>query len=97
MIRYSLRGSKAGRHWETLVGYTFLALMCHLESLFQPGMTWENYGEWQVDHIRPIASFTFTSADDPEFRQCWALSNLQPLWATDNHHKGARWTKELTA
>lgn len=91
-IATSLRGRKAGRHWETLVGYTLAVLMCHLELLFQPGMTWENYGKWHVDHIRPISSFRYTSPDDPDFRKCWALSNLQPLWAHDNLSKGTKVT-----
>lgn len=93
-IAHSLRGRKAGRHWETLVGYTLDDLMRHLESQFLLGMTWERYGEFHIDHIRPIASFNFTSPDDLEFRQCWALSNLQPLWAEDNMRKGAKWQEQ---
>ena len=51
----------------------------HLESLFTEGMTWENYGEWHVDHIRPICSFTAE-----EWEQVNHYSNLRPLWAEDN-------------
>ena len=92
VIRYSLRAGngKNGRRWQRLVGYSLEALMDHLESLFQAGMTWENYGQWHVDHIIPIAAFEFSSPDDPEFMTCWALDNLQPLWASDNCAKGAR-------
>lgn len=90
LIYYSLKGNKNGRHWEGLVGYTVEELMAHLEAQFKPGMTWDNYGEWHIDHIRPIASFNFTSPDDPEFRECWALENLQPLWAKENQQKGAK-------
>ncbi len=63
-------------------------LIAHLESLFQPSMTWENYGKWHIDHKRPIASFNFTSYEDPEFKECWALNNLQPMWAKENMSKG---------
>ena len=52
-------------------------------------MTWDNYGEWHVDHIRPISNFTLI--DDPEFKECWALSNLQPLWSIDNFSKSPRY------
>lgn len=95
-IARTLRPRKADRHWEEFVGYTLNDLVLHLESLFQPGMTWENYGGgstvgWQIDHIRPISSFAYVSPDDPEFKQCWALSNLQPLWVEENARKGARW------
>lgn len=89
-INRSLKGRKNGYSWEYLVGYTLDQLISHLEVQFKPGMTWDNYGEWHIDHIRPIASFNFTKPDDPEFRECWALENLQPLWAEENLRKGAK-------
>lgn len=91
-IRQSLRTGKGGRRWESVVGYGLDDLVQHIESQFQPGMTWENHGKhgWHIDHIHPIAAFEFESLDDPQFRECWALSNLQPLWAADNLRKGAR-------
>jgi hypothetical protein len=75
--------------FETL-GFTLEELMGHLEKQFVEGMTWENYGEWHVDHKIPMARFNFTSVEDPEFRLCWCLENLQPLWGPDNLSKGAR-------
>jgi len=86
----SLKGNKNGRHWENLVGYNLKDLMIHLEKLFKPDMSWNNYGRkgWSIDHIQPISSFNFTSYNDREFKQCWALSNLQPLWHRDNIIKG---------
>jgi hypothetical protein len=84
----ALRQGKKG-NWESLVGYDTDQLMNHLESQFQPGMTWDNYGEWHIDHIRPISSFEYCSHEDKEFRDCWSLHNLQPLWAHDNLQKGA--------
>jgi len=74
-----------------LLGYTIEELMIHLEGLFTEGMTWENYGKWHVDHKRPMTTFKFTSTDDIEFKECWALTNLQPLWAPDNLSKGPRY------
>lgn len=64
--------------------------MTHLEKEFTDGMTWENYGEWHVDHIRPMASFDFISVDCADFKECWSLSNLQPLWGDENISKGSR-------
>lgn len=75
--------------FETL-GYTLEELMSHLEKQFKDGMTWKNYGEWHVDHKIPMAKFQFTSVDDHEFKLCWDLTNLQPLWATDNLIKGSK-------
>jgi hypothetical protein len=89
-IRSSLLDGKKGRHWETLVDYTITDLMRHLERQFLKGMSWDNRGEWHIDHRRPLASYQFTSADDHDFKAAWALSNLQPLWAADNIRKSAK-------
>lgn len=83
---------KARRRWEKLVGYTIEQLMGHLARQFRPRMSWANYGKWHIDHIIPISAFSFTSVDDPEFRACWALSNLRPIWAKENQSKSARRT-----
>lgn len=89
-IRRSIRNEKANRHWESLVGYTINDLMRHLESQFQQGMCWDNCGKWHLDHRRPISSFHFISPDNEQFKQCWSLNNLQPLWAVDNLSKGSK-------
>lgn len=89
-IYQALRGKKAGRSWEQIVGFKLKSLVLHLERQFLSGMTWNNYGEWHIDHIRPISSFNFVSEADPAFRDCWSLSNLRPMWAVDNRSKSAR-------
>lgn len=90
MVRQAIRAQKAGKKWEALVGYTVSDLMAHLERNFKDGMGWHNYGQWQIDHIKPRAAFKYGSYDDPAFRECWALNNLQPLWAEENLKKGAQ-------
>ena len=84
----ALRKRKNGMAWEQLVGYTLADLMQHLESKFLPGMTWDNYGAWHIDHIVPRTFFCYTTVTDQEFLYCWSLDNLQPLWAPDNLSKG---------
>lgn len=86
-IRAAIQRGKGGYAWEKVVGYSRLELMEHLERQFSGGMTWGNYGSWHVDHIQPLAAFTYSSPDDPEFKACWALTNLRPLWASDNIRK----------
>lgn len=71
-----------------MVGYSAEQLKEHLEKQFKDGMNWENYGEWHVDHIKPISSFVFETCDDEQFKQCWSLDNLQPMWGIDNIKKG---------
>lgn len=85
----ALKENKAGRHWETLVGYTLHDLMKHLEKQFKPGMTWKNYGNWHIDHVTPRSAFNFTKHTHLDFKRCWALKNLQPLWKCDNLKKAA--------
>jgi hypothetical protein len=84
LIRHSLKGNKNGHHWENIVGYTLKDLKKHLKKHFKKGMTWKNYGEWHIDHIIPIKVFNFDSFDQIDFKRCWALNNLQPLWAKEN-------------
>jgi len=80
-----VNGSKDGRRTFELLGYSRDELRAHLESKFQRGMTWDNYGPvWHVDHVLPLASFSYETPDDPEFKASWALTNLQPLWALEN-------------
>jgi len=84
-IRHSLKpGVKNGRPWEKLVGYTVEQLKKHLEKQFRPGMTWENYGKWHIDHRIPISAFNYEKPEDIDFKQCWMLRNLRPLWAVEN-------------
>jgi hypothetical protein len=89
-MRHSLSGGKQGRGWESLVGYTYQELRVHLERQFLKGMSWENMGEWHIDHIVPLSSFTISGPNDPELRRAWALPNLRPLWAADNLRKSAQ-------
>ena len=71
------------------LGYTLSDLKEHIESLFANGMSWDNYGKWHIDHILPVASFKCKSMADSEFKKCWSLGNLRPMWAKDNIKKGA--------
>ena len=73
-----------------ILGYTPLELAAHLEAHFSEGMSWKNHGEWHIDHIQPLASFSWSCVDDEDFKKAWALENLQPLWAEDNLLKGAK-------
>lgn len=88
-VHRALKGRKNGEPSFALLGFNVEVLMAHLERQFQRGMTWENYGKWHVDHIRPLASFTYSEPSDPDFKRAWALTNLRPLWATENISKGA--------
>lgn len=85
----SLHGNKNGRHWEDLVGYTLEKLKSHLEKQFSSGMNWDNYGVkgWTIDHKIPIKAFHFETSYDFDFKRCWAINNLRPMWHIENIKK----------
>lgn len=86
------KGSKGRRSWEALVGWTKADLVAHLERQFVGGMAWDNRDRWDIDHIVPLKSFSYTTAECPDFRAAWALSNLRPLWKPENATKQGRRT-----
>ena len=86
-IWHALKTGKNNRHWELLVNFTLSDLIEKLEKQFKKGMSWSNYGDWHVDHIIPKSYFIFKSSEDEEFKKCWSLKNLQPLWAEENFKK----------
>ncbi len=57
-----------------------------LEQQFEPGMTWDNYGKWHIDHIIPLSSFNLS--DRKQLKKAVHWFNLQPLWAEENYRKG---------
>jgi len=77
---------KNGHYFEVLQ-YTPDELISHLENQFKDGMTWDNYGNWHVDHILPISIHNIQEIGDDEFMKCWSLGNLQPMWGEDNIKK----------
>ncbi len=87
----SLRKGKDGYHWEDLVGYTLKELMNHLQKRFHSGMSWSNYGRgkdrWEIDHMIPKSIFSFKNPHDIDFKRCWSLNNLQPMWSSENRSK----------
>ena len=73
-----------------LIGCNKTYLFEHLSLQFKEGMTGDNYGEWEIDHIRPICSFDLTK--DEDVIQCFHYTNMQPLWREDNQAKGTSWS-----
>ena len=80
-------GQKSGSAVKDL-GCTLWEFKEHIERQFTDGMTWENYGDWHLDHIVPLTSFDLT--DRPQFLSACHYTNYQPLWADDNVKKGAK-------
>lgn len=89
MMRVSLRRGRESNAVLRLVGYTIAELKTHLERQFTDGMTWKRFiaGDIHIDHITPQADFDLQ--DDYDWRACWSLGNLRPLWGNDNLAKSS--------
>lgn len=90
-IKLSLHGQTKSKAIFEKLGYTVEQLKEHISSQFKEGMSWDNHGEWHIDHITPQSWLPFDSIEDENFLKCWSLSNLQPLWAKDNISKQDRY------
>lgn len=89
---FRTRQEKSGRTHEVL-GYSAEQLREHLERQFTKGMTWDNYGEWHIDHIVPVAEHIRNGEADPAVVNC--LTNLRPMWAEENMRKSDKRTHLL--
>lgn len=69
-----------------LLGCTFQEFKEHLEKQFTKGMSWENQGEWHLDHIYPVS----LAESEEEIIKLNHYTNFQPLWAEENIRKGNR-------
>lgn len=87
---------KNGKKLDTtinLLGCSVNELKKHLECKFDNNMTWNNYGRWHIDHIKPCALFDLT--DLKQQQECFHYTNLQPLWAFDNISKGKKYKEAI--
>lgn len=84
-VRRQLHKGHRGASAVKDVGCSMANLIVHIEQQFQPGMSWDNYGKWHIDHIKPLSSFDLT--DEVQCGAACHFSNLQPLWAADNIRK----------
>lgn len=91
-IRLLMRGLRKSASTEVLLGCKIADLRKYLELLWQPGMSWDNYGMlgWHIDHKRPVHSFDLSKPEDQ--LACFHYTNLQPLWAADNIRKSNKLT-----
>lgn len=91
-VRQSLQLNKSGKAAKTeeLTGISYKGLRTYLESKFVSGMTWNNYGEWHIDHIIPINYFDLSVEENQ--RICFNYRNLQPLWKFENISKNDKIT-----
>lgn len=74
--------------YNLVLGYTWADLRAHLQSQFTGRMSWKNWGAvWELDHIKPVASFRYETINCPTFFECWSLANLRPLLRDANRKR----------
>lgn len=78
-------GRKKPGRTASILGYTKSELVAHMQARFAEGMTWDNHGEWHIDHIVPLSVLIGLGITEPS--KVNALANLQPKWAFDNLSK----------
>ena len=76
-------GQKKPTSTKKLLGESYAFIKVYIEKQFKKGMSWDNYGVWQIDHIIPLAS----AKDEGILRELCLYTNLQPLWAMENNSK----------
>ena len=79
-------GTKKSATLESYVGCTTKELVEHISSFFTDTLNWETRDQWDIDHIRPCASFDLT--DDEQAKVCFNWRNLAPLDSFENYSKG---------
>lgn len=90
-VRRMAKGKKNSRRWQNIVGWGLVEFKTHMERLFKEGMCWGNHGSvWHIDHIIPIVAFNITSLECLDFKRCWSLDNLQPLFVKENLQKSGK-------
>ncbi len=111
-IRMALRRNDSSKNGQSILKYlpyTIEELKNYLELLFEPWMSWENHGKynirtwdeddqktwtWNLDHIMPQSDLLFISMKDDNFKICWALENLRPYNAKKNIEEGNNRSQE---
>jgi|SRR3990167_7977601 len=87
-IAFTRSGTRKEVSCSELLGCSYKEARLHIEKLFKDGMSWDNYGKWHVDHIKPLNSFDLIKPE--EQKVAFNYMNLQPLWAKDNLIKGSK-------
>lgn len=68
----------------------------HIEKQFNESMSWENYGEWHIDHIVPIKYKE--NGEVPSIEEVIKrlhYTNTQPMKASENISKGNRYVGDF--
>ena len=63
----------------------------HIKQQFTGGMSWENCGEWHINH-KILLKYNKPSLEEVSERLRY--TNTQPMWASENMSKGRRYVSD---
>lgn len=90
LIRNSIKNNGFSKTNKTaqILGCSIIEFKQYIEQQFAEGMSWQNYGEWEYDHIRPVS----WALNEAEIIKLNHYSNFQPLWKADNKRKSNKFS-----
>jgi hypothetical protein len=95
LLQYHIKNRGANRSKSKskldMIDFTMEELRNHLQNHFTKGMCFDNYGKWHIDHIIPCSWFDLSN--ETQFKQCWDLRNLKPMWGSENTRKCNRYSE----
>jgi hypothetical protein len=89
-LNFVLNGMRKAQAMLDLLGCSPAELRSHIESQFKPNMTWDNHGEWHVDHKKPLKGAGIDLSDPRQLAELCRYTNLQPMWGPENISKSNR-------
>ena len=94
-IKYALKASSLRKDNNTMsyLGCSHIFLRKWFDFLFEGGMSWDNFGEWHIDHVIPCDSFDLTNEE--HVKQCFSWKNIRPCWQQENLEKGSKTITEV--
>jgi hypothetical protein len=88
-LRNCLKHNKETKRWNVFFDFPLSIYREHIEKQFIDGMSWDNHGEWHIDHSMPCAALPFEDIKDENFKKLWDYKNLSPKFASHNLSKGS--------
>lgn len=86
-VREYLTGENKSKRTFDIIGLDKENFKSYIENKFTDGMSWENYGDWHLDHIKPL----YLAENEEDLLKLNHYTNLQPLWVEDNLKKNRKY------
>ena len=92
-IRSAFFGKNKSKRTIDLLGCSISEASKYIESLFKPGMSWENRVLWEIDHKNCLGS----ARNVAELESFCHYTNLQPMWKSEHIIKTVEDVRKIKA